>query len=279
MKIGIIGTGNMGSVLISSFIESLAVQPSKMVIANRTTVKTNAIKEKYPDIKVADSPEDVIKFADTIFLCVKPLEFHPLLQHIKDQLCEQQLLVSITSPITLQQLESMVPCNVARVIPSITNRALAGASLVTFGQSCNEENRDMLMELVANISTPVIIEEDVTRVSSDIASCGPAFLSYLIQRFIESAVNETNISKEMATFLASEMIIGMGKLLEKEIYSLPGLMEKVCVKGGVTGEALKVFQAELGPLFDHVIQRTHDKYREDCEKVTEQFTEGQDQDC
>lgn len=274
MKIGVIGTGNMGGILISSFIESLAVQPSRMMIMNRTRHKAEKIKEKYPDIIVGDSAEDIVRFAEVIFLCVKPVEFYPILSRVRTNLREQQLLVSITSPISLAQIENMVPCNVARVIPSITNRALAGASLVTFGESCNRENRERIIELMSHISTPILIDEDVTRISSDIASCGPAFFSYLLQRFIKSSVEQTKISEEKATYLASEMIIGMGKLLEKEIFTLPTLMKKVCVKGGVTGEALKVFERELGPLFDHVIHKTHEKYDEDCGEVSLQFNQS-----
>jgi competence protein ComER len=273
MKVGIVGTGNMGGILISSFIESLAVQPSRMMIMNRTKQKAEKIKERYPDLLIGDDVEEIVRFADTIFLCVKPIEFYPILHEIKDDLREHHLLISITSPISLEQLESIAPCNVARVIPSITNRALAGASLVTFGESCKRIKREKIIDLMSHVSTPVLIDEDITRISSDIASCGPAFFSFLLQQFIKSSVEYTKISEEKATYLASEMIIGMGKLLEKEIFTLPTLMKKVCVKGGVTGEALKVFENELGPLFDHVVQKTHEKYDEDCGKVTEQFNQ------
>ena len=72
-----------------------------------------------------------------------------------------------------------------------------------------------LLRLFKNISTPLVIEEDITRVSSDIASCG-AFFSYLLQCFINAAVDKTNITHEEATTLVSEMVVGMGKLLEKK---------------------------------------------------------------
>jgi competence protein ComER len=71
--------------------------------------------------------------------------------------------------------------------------------------------------------------------------------------------------------MASDMIIGMGKLLEKEIFTLPTLQDKVCVKGGVTGEGIKVLEAELGEMFVHVFQKTHEKFDEDIELVHNQF--------
>ncbi len=271
MNIGIIGTGNMGKILIDAFIESIAVPPSNLTITNRTLSKARKIGESYPDIKVVETSEDVVAASDLIFICVKPLEIHPLLEKLNKDLPKTKCIVSITSPVAVSQLESVVDCQVARVIPSITNRALAGVSLITFGESCNEGTRNYIETLFNHISETVHIEDSITRVASDIVSCGPAFFSYLLRRFVDAAVKETKISEDQAITLASGMIVGMGKLIEKEIFTLQTLQEKVCVKGGVTGEGIKVLEAELGEMFEHLFQSTHAKYYEDIEEVSKQF--------
>lgn len=271
MKIGIIGTGSMGSILIESFIESTAVTPSQLIITNRTIDKAYAFKEKYPELQVVESSKDVAREANILFICVKPLQFHPVLKELSSLLSKDQILISITSPISITQLESVVPCKTVRIIPSITNRALSGTSLVTLGSTCTTDDYEILQSLLTHISTPVLIEENITRVASDIASCGPAFFSYLVQSFVEAAVRNTEISKEEATQLASEMMIGLGKLLEKGIFTLPTLQERVTVQGGVTGEGLKVLQEEIGDMFDLLFKQTHVKYDEDLEKIKEQF--------
>jgi competence protein ComER len=271
MKIGIIGTGNMGGILIHSFIESEAVKPSNITITNRTLAKAQEFKKKYPALNVADSAEKVAETADTIFICVKPREFYPLLKEINRYLSKNKVLISITSPITIEDLESIVSCQVARIVPSITNRTLSGCSLLTFSKRCSESTKDNLEQLCSFISTPITIEDKNIRAASDIASCGPAFFSFLLQRFIDGAVKQTDISKEQATRLTSEMIVGMAKLLENNVYSLQTLQEKVCVKGGVTGEGIKVLEEEIGEMFEHVFKATHEKFEEDREKIIAQF--------
>jgi competence protein ComER len=67
------------------------------------------------------------------------------------------------------------------------------------------------------------------------------------------------------------MVVGLGKLLESERYTLPTLQEKVCVKGGVTGEGISVMESELGDVFEHLFQRTHKKFDQDLREVGEQF--------
>jgi len=271
MKIGIIGTGNMGKILIEAFIEAGAVPPENMTITNRTLKKAYSIQSLYENIVVKETAEEVAKASDIIFLAVKPLDIHPLLLKIDHLLTKDKCVISITSPVSVKQLQSLVSCQVARIIPSITNRALSGVTLMTFGDDLNQEYQDYLTEICAKISKPIIISENVTRVASDIVSCGPAFFSYLLQRFIDGAVSETEITKEQATALASEMIVGMGKLLEKNLYTLPTLQAKVCVKGGVTGEGIKVLENELGDVFHHLIQKTHEKFDEDLCEVKKQF--------
>ncbi|MGN9864574.1 late competence protein ComER [Bacillus swezeyi] len=271
MNIGFIGTGNMGTILIEALIESKAVIPSSLTITNRTIDKALNIKKRFPDIQVAERPEEVISESEAVFICVKPLDIYPLLKQLAPAFSKDQILITITSPVQVEQLESIVSCQAARVIPSITNRALSGVSLLTFGESCNAEAKGKITDTMRKISIPLEIESGVTRVASDIVSCGPAFISYLIQELIYAAVKETSVTKEDAILMSKEMLVGLGRLLETEVYTLPALQEKVCVKGGVTGEGLKALENGAQDMFRQMFRNTHLKYEEDIAAVKKQF--------
>ncbi|MGE7601150.1 late competence protein ComER [Peribacillus sp. NPDC097675] len=270
-KIGVIGTGNMGTILIEAWLEADILEPADLIITNRTLSKAAALKEKHHGIQLATSTAELIQKADLIFLCVKPLQIHSLLQDIKHHIKKEQVLISITSPLSVAQLEAEVEGPCARFIPSITNRVGSGVSLLSFSEKCTDEMRKLLHDLASSISEPIIIENDITRVASDIVSCGPAFFSFLAQAFIEGAVDTTKIDKKTATTLTGNMLIGLGELLGKGIYTLPTLQEKVCVKGGITGEGIKVLEAETGEMFHHLFHATHEKFAEDLEEVEKQF--------
>ncbi|WP_042354991.1 late competence protein ComER [Bacillus rubiinfantis] len=272
MNIGIIGTGNMGRIIVEALLEGKAISPSSMMVTNRTIAKALALKDEYGDLQVGANAVDVAAFSDLIYICVKPLDVFKVIDEIKPFLTQEKCLVSITSPINTNQIEAKAPCSVARVIPSITNRALAGVSLITYGGNCSQQWKTSIEKLMKTVSVPVLIEERITRVASDIVSCGPAFFSYLLQRFISAAVSETDIDEKTATILASEMTVGLGELLKQGHYTLPSLQEKVCVKGGITGEGIKVLEKELGNVFNHLFQATHEKFREDLEKVDMQLS-------
>ena len=175
MNIGIIGTGNMGRILVEAFIEGEAAPPSSLMITNRTKSKALLLKDKYQEILLGRNVGEVAAECNILFLCVKPLDVFPILQEINPCLTKDKCIISITSPISTKQLENKVTCSVIRVIPSITNRALAGVSLMTYGDHCQPVWKKNVQQLFSKISVPVEIKQEVTRAASDIVSCGPAF--------------------------------------------------------------------------------------------------------
>jgi competence protein ComER len=273
MEIGIIGTGNMGRILIEALLDGkAAISPCTMIITNRTISKAKTIQQNFPGIHVTEEIKEVGKRADLIFICVKPHDVHQVAVELQPVITEKKCVISIASPINVEQLESVLHCCVARVIPSITNRALSGVTLITYGHNCDKKWKIIIQTLLNQLSTPVEIEENIVRVASDIVSCGPAFFSYLTQQFVNAAVHETHIDPETATVLASNMLIGLGELLQKGYYTLPTLQAKVCVKGGITGEGIKVLENELGAVFEHVFQATQSKFEDDLKGIKGQYS-------
>ncbi|MCJ7841811.1 late competence protein ComER [Lederbergia sp. NSJ-179] len=273
MKVGIIGIGNMGTILSEALLAGKAISPSDLSIINRTKAKAEKFKDRYQGVTIASDYEELVQTSNLIFLCMKPKDFYTFLNQNSSFFRKDQCLVSITSPIQTSWLEKMVPSSCVRLIPSITNRALSGVTLFTFGLHCTETWRNELLETFSTISTPILISEEITRVSSDIVSCGPAFFSYITRQFIDAAVSETKIDGKTAEKLFEQMLIGLGDLLKKGFYSLSELEEKVCVKGGITGEGINVLENELGDVFEKVFQATHKKYAEEVQELKKDFVD------
>ncbi len=267
MIVGIIGTGTIGTILIESFIESEALQPEQLIIYNRTLERARSIANRYKRIKVAQRNVELVARADLVIVCVKPKDLHEVLQEIAPFLTEQKCLVSVTSPLSANQLDQIVKCSTARIIPSITNRALAGVSLFTIGDNCTDDWSTKLARLFGKISTPVLIQNSQTRVAADITSCGPAFISFLLQKFVQAAVNTGKIDTKTATILMQEMIIGFAELMKQSHYTLESLQEKVTVTGGITGEGIRILEEGITDVFDKVFSATHEKFREDVRNI------------
>ncbi|WP_410514391.1 late competence protein ComER [Paenibacillus sp. BR2-3] len=267
MKVGFIGTGSMGSLLIEAFLSSGALQPQDVLASNRSTLRLVQLEQRHPGIQVCGSNRDTASRSDIVFLCVKPLEFKALTDEIGPCLHSDQIVVSITSPVQLYHLESSLPAKIAKVIPSITHRIKGGASLCVFGDRLNNEDRRSLLNLLSFIGMPVEIRENHTRIASDFSSCGPAFLSYFIEVWIGAAIEATGIDEALISTLAGEMLLGTGKLLTEGNFTPQELQERVAVPGGITAEALNHLRCSLEGVFERLITTTHNKYDEDVSKL------------
>lgn len=271
MKIGFIGAGSMGSLLIESFIMAEAIEPDQIKVSNRTIGKAQALAYKYPGIQVESNNINVVHDTEIVFLCIKPHEFATVISEIKPYVQEEQLIVSITSPVLISHLEAELKCRVAKVIPSITNKMWSGATLCIYGDQIEEHDQIKLENLLSYISEPIKIEESFTRIVSDISSCGPAFFAFLLQQFIDAAVAETGISREGAMTIAGNMLLGTGLLLTEGGMTTEDIQQRVAVPGGITAKALQLLSSETTGIFNALIRTTHAKYYEDLEKVNETF--------
>ncbi|MDF2836194.1 MAG: Pyrroline-5-carboxylate reductase [Paenibacillus sp.] len=271
MNVGFIGTGSMGSLLIESFIASGALGPAEIAVSNRTYAKAQALADRYPGMRAEYRNADVARGADYVFLCVKPHEFINVVRDIKSVLRPNQVVVSITSPVLVSHLEGELNCKVAKIIPSITNLVWSGAALCIYGSRVEERDRKEIEALFAHISEPLRIEEEYTRIVSDLSSCGPAFIAFLLQQFVDAAVEETGIPREEARKVASNMLLGTALLLTEGGMTMEDVQCRVAVPGGITAQALKLLQRETDGIFNQVIRTTHNKYQEDLVKVTTLF--------
>lgn len=271
MNIGFIGTGTMGSLLIEAFIASGALLPTQIAISNRTFAKAQALANRFSGLRAEYTNAGAACGCDIIFLCIKPLEFKKVVDDLKAVIRPNQIVVSITSPVLISHLEGELDCRVAKVIPSITNFVWSGASLCIYGQTMQEEDKAKLEDLLAHISEPLRIDESYTRIVSDLSSCGPAFISFLLEQFVDAAVEETGIGREEALRVASAMLLGTGMLLNEGGLTPADVQERVAVPGGITAKALNLLRRETDGVFNQLIRTTHAKFNEDLAKVSSAF--------
>lgn len=271
MKVAFIGTGSMGSLLIEAFLRSGALYPHNLHVSNRSKSKAEMLALRHPGLHVAASNAEAALGSDIVFICVKPHHFPEVIAEIRSVLLETQLLISITSPVLISVLEEQVPAKIAKIIPSITHSVHSGASLCIYGERVQPEDRLLLEQLMSSISRPTPIKESETRIASDISSCGPAFVSFIVQQWAKAAAQMTGISMPEALGLSAEMLLGTGRLLTEGGLTPEQLQHRVAVPGGVTAEGLAILEERLEGVFLSLIEATQRKHEADLAKLAALF--------
>jgi competence protein ComER len=252
MHIGVIGTGNIGGMLA----RVLAGNPdTEVYVFNRTLRKATALAEAVPDLTMLTSARDVAKVSDVVFVCTKPQDGTAVLREIGPFLRQDQLLVVTVSSWHLEDIEGLTCAGVAKVIPSIVQHQRSGIMLVEHGPSLPQSQRRQLESLLATMSTPFVVAEDQLRVASDLASCGPAFLAYLLKQWAETAARTGKLSYAEAEHLLQATLVGVAALLQSGM-TLRDVIDKVAVPGGVTETGIASLEATSAHVFEQLHEAT-----------------------
>ncbi len=259
MRIGIIGAGQMGAMLTTALTEA---GHSALSITNRTRAKADRLQAALPGaVTVCDTPLAVAERSDLLFVCTKSTDLIPVIEQMKPAIDARNTIVSINSNISLGELQTLATCNIAKVIPSVTQYARAGVLLTMFGERMEDPDRESLRHVLQTIGTPWEIAEADTRIYSDLSSCGPAFLSDWLNN-MATAASERGISYDTAAQLLGYMVLGVGKLLIERGIGFADIVDTVAVPNGVTSAGLRVLQECDQEIFSKLFAATAARQRE-----------------
>ncbi|WP_321505775.1 pyrroline-5-carboxylate reductase [uncultured Methanoregula sp.] len=261
IRYGFIGTGSMGGMLIRQFIHSGLVKAEKITACSRQGRSAQAVAGEM-GIAVKDSPRDVARDSDVLFICVRPFDVGGVIQEIRDLLSDRTLLVSVAGCVTLQNLAGWAGPGVrcVRILPSVTAEEQAGISLVAWGQGVTDADRELIFSLFSAIGNPVEIEERHFEIYGDLTSCAPALFAAMMQEFASAAVRKEGVPPALAEFLVQQTLIGTSWLLDQDDTGFEELIGRVATKGGITEEGVKVLRNRLPAVYDELLDVTLAKH-------------------
>ena len=134
LKVGFLGAGKMATALAHGFVKAGLLTGGDLIASDPVEAARSAFGKETGAKTTASNPE-VAKFANVLFLAVKPDYVGAVLADIKDHFTPRHLLVSIAAGVPVARMESTIGAS-ARVIRVMPNTpALVGASATAFAMS------------------------------------------------------------------------------------------------------------------------------------------------
>ena len=227
MKVGFIGTGNMGGALAHAAAQSPA--PAELLLSNRTPEKAQALAQQL-GATVSDN-ETIAQTCDYIFLGVKP-------QMMADLLARRQegfVLVSMAAGLTLQRLREMagLSCPILRIMPNTACAVGAGLTLYVPSPEVTEEQLSAFLTLMSASGRLEPLEEHLIDAGSAVAGCGGAFVSLFLEALADGAVT-CGLPRDKARRYAAQMVLGTAQLALQSGQHTAAMKDAVCSPGGTT---------------------------------------------
>lgn len=258
-RIGIIGYGSMGKMLLQKFSESDSVNNAELRIASRTLSKIEKAPEKY---LICRSNAELARASDVIFICTRPVDIIAVLEEIIDESDEEALIVSLNGSITLDSLEKIRKRKYAKVIPNVTAEISRSQTLVTYNSLVNDQDKETLTDLLSCIGNVIELPENELGMGSELVSCMPGFIASMFDVICRAAQKHTAIPKEQIIKMVLNTLCATGDLMLQKDMSFEDVVERVATKGGITEVGTCVIQDRFPDVVDEVFGKTMAKRRE-----------------
>lgn len=242
MKIGLIGTGNMGTAIVKGCIAKDKTVSSRIYAADIDFKKAKAMSDEL-GINCCETNKEVLQNSDMIILAVKPNVYDGILNDIKPFVHDKHILVSIAAGISISSMEKHfdAPVKIIRTMPNTPAMVNEGMTAVSKNRNVTEQELGKVLEVFNAVGRTEVIDEKLMDVITGISGSSPAYVFMFIEALADGAVLH-GMTREQAYRFAAQAVKGAAEMvIEKGMH--PGyLKDMVCSPGGTTIEAVKVLE-------------------------------------
>ena len=236
MKITILGSGNIGSALVTGLLREGSIAPSDISLTDISQEALAPFAAK--GVRIMQNNAEAVKNADIIVLCVKPYLVHELIEEIMRSLSGNALLVSVAAGITLDQLTLYAGKRpVFRAIPNTAMAVCQSMTCIAASDNVNSAQYSAVSNLFSRVGKTMMIDESLMNAATVLASCGTAFaLRYL--RAATTAGVETGFRPAVAEALIAQTMLGAAVLIAESDNHPETEIDKVTTPKGITIKGL-----------------------------------------
>jgi pyrroline-5-carboxylate reductase len=263
MKIGIIGCGNMGEVILSGMLASNIASAKEICVSDKDSAKLDQLKNEY-GIEATFNNSNVAKESDVIIVAVKPQEIDEALTEISGRIEAGKMLISIVAGVTTKRIKALVgeETLVVRVMPNMPALIKSGFSAIAYSKGVNKELADLVIKIFGSIGDVVEVDEKDLDAITAVSGSGPAYFFYLVEQLVKNGV-KLGLEQDVAEKAALKTALGSAELLISAKEDAEALRKKVTSKGGTTEAAFHVFKEEgLEEIIRDGIKAARDRSKE-----------------
>lgn len=242
MKLGFIGTGNMASAIIGGIIKNQIIPAEEIIGADLFAPGREYVKKQF-GIHVTDSNKEAVESSEVIVLSVKPQFYADVIKEIKDDIKDNQILITIAPGKTLAWLAEQFGKNVKIVRTMPNTPALVGEGMTAAcpNEHLTKDELSYVIKLLESFGRVEVIPENLMDVVVSVSGSSPAYVFMLIEEMADAAVSG-GMPRTQAYKFAAQAVMGSAKMI-LDTGKHPGeLKDMVCSPAGTTIEAVRTLE-------------------------------------
>jgi pyrroline-5-carboxylate reductase len=245
LKIGIIGSGNMGGAIAKGLAKGKLVNSQSIFVSDVNDQNLMSVKSVDDLIVTSSSNLEVVKNADVIILAVKPWLVAKVAEEIASSInYNKQILVSIAAGVDFEQLITLFGANLTmfRVIPNTAIEVMESVSTIS-SYKATKEQESLILDVFGELGKTFLVPELQLNAFMSLSSCGIAYAFRYIRAAMEGAV-EMGIYPNVAKNVVLQTLKGAVELMEANDSHPEVEIDKVTTPGGITIKGLNEMEAQ-----------------------------------
>lgn len=243
MRIGFLGTGNMGAAIIKGYLSTHVNESSNIFAFDQAADKLQVLSDDL-GIIACSCPAQLMEHSDVVVLAIKPNNFDTVIPEISSCYRPDQVLVSIAAGISMDYIEKLMEkdgVKIIRVMPNTPAMVNEGMSALCRNGHVTDEEFIPVLELFRSVGKAEVVEEMLIDTVIGVSGSSPAYTYMYIEALIDAA-SANGMEREQAKIFAAQAVLGAARMVLETGINPVTLRENVCSPGGTTIEAVKVLQ-------------------------------------
>ena len=228
----------MGETLASRFISNGILNAGQITASDPNEKRLEHFRRQYGINTTPDNAE-AVSGCDVVILCTKPQNTEPVIQSFRDNLTENNLVISIMAGVKTEKLENLLGNNipVIRAMPNTPCQVGAGMTVLASGTHASNSHFDIAKTLFDAVGQTEVLEEKHFDAVTGLSASSPAFFYVIIEALAEGGV-KSGLPRDVSTRLVTQACLGAATMLGENGTHPAVLKDDVTTPAGCTVDGL-----------------------------------------
>lgn len=193
-------------------------------------------------ICVTDDNREAAK-AEIVVLSVKPQYYEQTIAQIRDEITDEQVIVTLAPGKTLEWLQGQFgkDVKIVRTMPNTSAMVGAGMTAACANALVTKEELEKVLTILRSFGEVEVVSEHLIDAVVSASGSSPAYVFMMIEAMADAAVAD-GMPRPQAYKFAAQAVMGSAKMV-LETGKHPGeLKDMVCSPAGTTIEAVQVLE-------------------------------------
>lgn len=241
MKLGFIGCGNMAKAILGGILKQQILSADEIIASALHQSTLDAVAAQYGIHTTTDN--HLAAKADIVFLAVKPQYYETVIQEIREEISDSQIIVSIAPGKSIETITGWFqkPVKLIRTMPNTPAQVGEGMTAVCPASCVTNDELERVLQLLNACGLTEVMAEPLLDGAVAVSGSSPAYVFLFIEALADGAVRD-GIPRAQAYRMAAQSVLGSAKMVLETGMHPGALKDMVCSPAGTTIEAVAALE-------------------------------------